>query len=308
MEYDTAGDPMSGCKWTHKTTEKIACELGRVGIRVSPKTIARLLREMKFSLRVNVKRLESGSRKPVDPAVRDRQFRYVEQQRKAYARQGLPVISVDSKGRELIGRFHQNGKSWSREAIEVFDHDFPSDAEGVGLPYGIYDTLRNEALVCLGTTRDTAEFAVDAIRTWWMKAGRIHYREAEEILILADGGGSNGYRTRLWKYQLQTAFCNRIGLKVRICHFPPGTSKWNPIEHRVFPFISANWAGEPLVSHEFMLKRLRTTKTKTGLRVRACLFDKKYEKGIKISNEQMRTVALKRYRVNPLWNYSIVPA
>ena len=308
MEYDTAGDPVSGCKWTHKTTEKIASQLARVSIHVSPNTVAKLLKEMNFSLRVNTKLLESGSRKPVDPAVRDRQFRYIEQQRRDYARQGLPVISVDTKSRELIGRFHQKGQCWSREAIKVLDHDFPSDAQGVGIPYGVYDVLRNEALICLGTSRDTAQFAVDAIRLWWMKAGRLHYSTADEILILADCGGSNGYRLRLWKHQLQVAFCNRLGLKVRICHYPPGTSKSNPIEHRVFSFITANWAGEPLVNHEFMLKRIRTTRTNTGLRVRACLIDREYEKGIEISTDQMRQVALKRYRVNPAWNYSISPS
>jgi hypothetical protein len=308
MRYDTAGDPVSGCKWTHKTTEKIAHQLRRAGIHVSPKTVAKLLKEMKFSLRVNVKRMESGSRKPLDPAVRDRQFRYIKRQRLSYAGQGLPVISIDSKCRELVGLFHRKGKSWCREAIEVFDHDFPSTAEGVGIPYGIYDTTRNEALVCLGTSYETSEFAVDSIRMWWRKVGRLHYPDAKEVLILADCGGGNGYRVRLWKYQLQKAFCNPLGLKAKICHYPPGTSKWNPIEHRVFPFISANWAGEPLISHEFMLKRIRTTETKTGLRVRACLIDKQYKKKIKISDGQMRQLTLKRYRVHPKWNYSICPA
>ena len=308
MEYETAGDPVSGCKWTRKTTEKIARQLRRAKIYVSPKTVARLLKEMKFSLRVNVKTIESGSRKPLDPKHRDRQFRYIKRQRQDYARRGLPVISVDAKKRELIGSFRKNGRTWSRNGIEVLDHDFPSDAQGVGISYSIYDTRRNRGFVCVGTSYDTAEFAVDAIRRWWLKEGRRHYRDAEEILILADCGGSNSYRTRLWKYQLQIALCDRVGVKVRLCHYPPGTSKWNPVEHRLFSFISNNWAGHPLVSYECMLNFIRTTKTKIGLRVRACLIEKRYKKGIKISDDQMRQVALKRYRVNPNWNYSITPS
>jgi len=308
MEYETAGDPVSGCKWTRRSTEKIAQQLGRAGVHVSPKTVGRLLKDMDFHLRVNVKILESGSRKPPDPEQRNRQFHYVQQQRRDYVRRGLPVISVDTKSRELIGPFHQAGRTWSRDAIEVLDHDFPSDAQGIAIPYGIYDTIRNTGFVSVGTTRDTAEFAVDAIRAWWLQAGRAHYPDAEEILLLADCGGSNGYRTRLWKYQLQVAFCDRVGLKVRVCHYPPGASKWNPIEHRLFSHISANWAARPLVSYETVLKSIRATTTTIGLRVRAHLNGKQYQKGIKVSDDQMRRVCLKHYRVNPDWNYSIAPA
>ena len=308
MVYETAGDPISGCKWTAKSTEKIARELSRAGCRVSPKTVARLLKEMNFSLRVNVKMLESGQSKPIDPQIRDRQFRYIKRQRLEYARKGLPVISVDTKARELIGRFHHSGRCWSRERIDVFDHDFPSDADGVGIPYGIYDTVRNEGFVSVGISRDTACFAVDAIRSWWTKAGSTHYRHADAILILADCGGSNSYRTRLWKYQLQTDLCNRSALRVKVCHYPPGTSKWNPIEHRLFPFVSANWAAQPLVSYEAMLKRIRATRTETGLRVRALLNNKEYQTGIKVSDAQMQQIALTPARVHPQWNYSIAPA
>lgn len=308
MEYETAGDPVSGCKWTRRSTEKIAQQLGRAGIHVSPKTVGRLLKDMDFHLRVNVKILESGSRKPPDPEQRDRQFHYIQQQRRDYARRGLPVISVDTKSRELIGQFHQTGRTWSRDAIEVLDHDFPSDAQGVAIPYGIYDTTCNTGFVSVGTTRDTAEFAVDSIRAWWLQAGRAHYPDAEEILLLADCGGSNGYRTRLWKYQLQVGFCDRIGLTVRVCHYPPGASKWNPIEHRLFSHISANWAARPLVNYETVLKSIRASTTTTGLRVRAHLNGKQYQKGIKVPDDQMRRVCLKHYRVNPDWNYSIAPA
>jgi hypothetical protein len=308
MEYETAGDPVTGCKWTRKSTEKIAQELARTNIRVSPNTVARLLKDMNFSLRVNVKILESGSRKPQDPEKRDQQFKYIRRQRRECTQRNIPVISVDTKSRILLGRFHQKGRRWGQDPIKVLDHDFPSDAQGVAIPYGIYDTNRNEGFVCVGVSRDTGQFAVEAIRTWWLKSGQNIYPQAEEVLVLADGGGSNGHRIRLWKHQLQTAFCDRVGLKVRVCHYPPGASKWNPIEHRLFSFVSKNWEAEPLINYERVLKTIRTTKTKTGLRVRACIIDKKYETGIKISDDQMQQVNLKRYPVNPEWNYTITPS
>lgn len=308
MEYETAGDPVSGCKWTRKTTAKIAKELRRNGIDVSAKTVARLLKKMNFSLRVNVKTLESGLTNPPAPELRNQQFLYIKRKRSEYSNKRMPVISVDTKSRELIGKFHRSGRKWDRQATEVFDHDFPSDADGVAIPYGIYDTCRNEGFVCVGTTRDTGEFAVDAIRTWWLKVGQNHYPDADEILILADAGGSNGYRLRLWKHQLQVAFCNRTNLNVTVCHYPPGCSKWNPVEHRLFSFISANWQAWPLHSHEHVLKSIRATKTAQGLCVRACLIEKVYERGIKISDAQMRQISLKRSTVLPDWNYSISPS
>lgn len=307
MKHETAGDPVSGCKWTRKTTEKIAKQLSRTGIKVSPNTVGRLLKDMDFSLRVNLKTLESGLSKPPDPRVRNLQYQYIKKQWLDFAKRGMPVISADTKSRELIGLFRKAGRKWSIQPIAVFDHDFPSDCEGVGIPYGVYDVIRNEGLVCVGTSYDTAEFAVDSIRTWWKKAGTIHYPDAEEILILVDCGGSNGYRTRLWKYQLQFVFCNRFGLTARVCHYPPGSSKWNPIEHRMFSFISSNWAGEPLSSYEKMLKFIRTTKTSSGLRIKAALVEKEYRKGIKVLDSQMAQLSLKRSRVRPDWNYSITP-
>jgi len=222
--------------------------------------------------------------------------------------EGLPIISIDTKSRELIGRFHQSGQRWSCEPIEVFDHDFPSTAEGVGIPYGIYDTLRNQGFISIGTSKDTSEFAVDTIRWWWVHIGRSAYPHAEEILIVADGGGSNGYRTRLWKQQLQEQSCNRVGMKVRVCHYPPGASKWNPIEHRLFAHISANWAAQPLESYETMLKYIRATRTDAGLGVRARINRKQYQKGIRVSDFQMLQLHLKHARVNPEWNYIIEPA
>ena len=308
MEYETAGDPISGCKWTRKTTLKIAQQLKRAGIRVSANTVGKLLKQMDFSLRVNLKALESGLSKPPDPRERDLQFRYIRSQIRRYTTQGMPVISVDTKSRELIGLFRQSGRKWTQFQIKVFDHDFPSDSQGIAIPYGIYDLLRNEGFVCVGTSRDTSEFAVDSIRMWWLQAGSSHYPDADRLLILADCGGSNGYRTRLWKHRLNIAFCNRFGLHVKVCHYPPGSSKWNPIEHRMFSFISNNWAAHPLKDYETVLKYIRTTKTTIGLKIRALLNKKHYEKGIKISNQQMQQIALKRYTLRSNWNYSIAPS
>jgi len=308
MEYETAGDPVSGCKWTRKTTAGIARQLRHTGIRVSPGTVGKLLKKMKFSLRMNLKCLESGLSKPPDPRERDLQFRYIHRQIRNYAVQGMPVISVDTKGRELIGPFHRSGRRWSREPIKVFDHDFPSDSQGVAIPYGIYDLSRNEGFVCVGTSRDTSEFSVDSIRRWWLQVGSRHYPHADRLLVLADCGGSNGYRTRLWKHQLQVAFCNRFGLRVKVCHYPPGSSKWNPIEHRMFSFISTNWAGQPLRDYETVLKFIRTTKTTTGLKLRAYLSKKNYLKGKKVSDRKMGQIALQRYTLRPNWNYSICPS
>jgi hypothetical protein len=308
MEHETAGDPVSGCKWSRKTTRKIAKELKRTGIQVSAKTVGRLLKQMNFSLRVNLKTLESGLSKPPDRKQRDQQFLYIRSQRREYTKKQMPVISVDTKSRELIGPFHRAGKKWSCEPIKVFDHDFPSDANGVAIPYGIYDSFRNEGFVGIGTSRDTSMFAVDVISAWWQRLGKKHYSHADTLLILADCGGSNGYRTRLWKYQLQNAFCNRFNMTVKVCHYPPGSSKWNPIEHRMFSFISRNWAAQPLIDYETVLNYISSTKTETGLNIKARLFQKEYLKGIKISEEQMRGISIKRHTLRPHWNYSICPS
>jgi len=308
MEDDTGGDPVRGCKWTHKTTEKAAKALEPADIHVSANTVARLLKQMDYSLRVNLKNLESGLSKPQDPHERDEQFRYIFRQKKEYAAKGQPVISVDTKSRELVGKFCQAGRRWSRQPIEVFDHDFPSDAEGVAIPYGIYDPFRNHGFVCVGTTRDTPQFAVDSISTWWTQVGTKQYTAANYLLVLADCGGSNGYRARLWKNQLQVTLCDRFGLHVKVCHFPPGSSKWNPVEHRLFAPISRNWAAQPLVDHNTVLNFIRHTRTTTGLRICAHLNKKNYPKGIKISDEQMQQINLHRYTTRPQWNYSISPS
>ena len=307
MKYETAGDPAGGCKWTRKTTGKIAKQLKRIGIHVSAKTVGKLLKKMDFSLRVNLKCLESGLRNPPPPRKRNQQFLYIRSQIRDFAAHGLPVISVDTKSRELIGRFYQPGAIWSQAPIRVLDHDFPSDALGVAIPYGIYDFSRNKGFVCVGTSRDTAEFAVDAIRGWWQKIGSIHYPGADRLLILADCGGSNGYRTRLWKDRLQNAFCSHHKLCVKVCHYPPGASKWNPIEHKMFSFISNNWAGRPLSDYETVLKFIRTTKTETGLKIRATLNTKQYQKGIRICDKQMQHINIMHHTQRPDWNYSISP-
>ncbi len=308
MEHDTAGDPVTGCKWTRKTTQKIAKELKRAGIQVSAKTVGKLLKQMNFSLRMNHKTLESGMSKPPDPQQRDRQILYIRSQMRRYTENQMPVISVDTKSRELIGPFHHAGRRWSCEPIKVLDHDFPSDSNGVAIPYGIYDPFRNEGFVGVGTSRDTSEFAVDTISTWWLRIGKKHYPHANILLILADCGGSNGYRTRLWKHQLQHAFCNRFDMKVKVCHYPPGSSKWNPIEHRMFSFISMNWAAQPLVDYETVLNFISSTETEAGLSIKASLIDKEYPKGIKISEGQMRELSIKRHTLRSHWNYSICPS
>jgi len=305
MKYETAGDPVRGCKWTRKTTGKIACELKRLGIGVSANTVGRLLKKMDFRLRRNLKSLESGLRNPPTPHQRDQQFRYIRSRIEDYAANGLPVISVDTKSRELVGPFHQPGRRWCQQPVEVLDHDFPSDANGVAIPYGIYDFLRNEGFVNIGTSRDTAEFAVASIRNWWQMIGSVKYPTADRLLILADSGGSNGYRLRLWKHQLQVSLADRFSLCVRVCHYPPGASKWNPIEHRMFSFISNNWAAHPLTDYETVLKFIRTTKTTAGLKIRATLHKKKYQKGIRIGDKQMKEINLNFYTRQPKWNYSI---
>lgn len=308
MKYETAGDPVSGCKWTRKTTDKIARQLNGMGIRVSANTVGKLLKKLNYSLRKNVKRLESGLRNPPLPHYRDQQFRYIRRQIQDYTANGFPVISVDTKSRELIGPFHQPGRAWSQQPVAVLDHDFPSDAHGLAIPYGIYDFGRNEGFINLGTSRDTSEFAVASISRWWQMIGSSRYPDADTLLILADCGGSNGYRPRLWKHQLQVAFADRFKLFVKICHYPPGSSKWNPIEHRMFSFISNNWAAHPLIDYETVLKFIRTTKTSAGLKIRAALSTKRYQRGIRICDRQMKEINLKNYTQRPKWNYSITPS
>ena len=303
MEHHTAGDPINGLKWTRKTTLKISRELHKAGIVVSPKTVGRLLRSLKFSLRVNHKKV-AGKSSP----FRNQQFEYINRTRRRFERQGWPAISIDTKKRELVGRFKNAGATWETMPVLVKDHDFRTDAVGIAIPWGLYDTQANRGQVCIGTSHDTPAFSVTALAQWWTGAGRRRYPQTKRLLILADCGGSNGARTRAWKYELQTRFCNRFGLTVTVCHYPPGTSKWNPIEHRLFSEISKNWAGQPLESYETVLNFIRTTKTVTGLVVNAALLDGDYPTGIKVPDAQMDEVNLRQHRVLPMWNYTLVPA
>lgn len=224
MEHDTAGDPVSGIKWTRRTTDKVADELRSAGIEVCPNTVAKLLKGLGYRLRSNAKKLNRQK----DPG-RDAQFAYVAAMREAFTQAGLPVVSVDSKHRELVGEFKNPGANWDKEPVLVLDHDFPSDAKGVALPYGVYDVAANHACVSVGTTHDTPDFAVDNLARWWACHGRHRYPEATELLVLADSGGSNGARTRTWKHGLQHRLCDPYGLTVTVCHYPTGASKWNPI-------------------------------------------------------------------------------
>jgi len=302
MEHETAGDPITGLKWTRKTTQKIACELQSLDIFVSRTTVGSLLKQMNFSLKVNHKKLAANSNND-----RDRQFEYIRNRREKFARVGNPIISVDSKKKELVGQFKNPGTVWEREAVAVYDHDFRSLAKGIAVPYGVYNVLANEGHIFVGTSRDTAQFAVDAIEQWWRIQGSQQYPTATDLLILADSGGSNSSRSRLWKSQLQQKLCDRHGINVTVTHYPPGTSKWNPIEHRLFSEISKNWAGKPLDSYETILKYIRTTKTTTGLKIKAEFVRKKYHTGVKVADSRMRELNIVSHKTFPLWNYTLSP-
>jgi hypothetical protein len=266
MERETAGDPISGLKWTRKTTDKIARQLKRLGIAVSRSTVGRLLRQMRYSLRTNRKKISAGS-----TADRDRQFRFLCRQRDRFEKRGDPVLSVDAKKRELIGNFKNPGVKWEPSTTDVNDHDFRSTAKGIGIPYGIYDTQANRGCVFLGTSHETSAFAVSCLRKWWQTEGHKRYPQSAHVLILADTGGSNGAQRGAWKQEIQRQLCDGLGLIVTVSHYPSGASKWNPIEHRLFSQISKNWAAEPLDSYEKALKFIRTTTTTNGLKVTARL-------------------------------------
>ena len=303
MQHDTAGDPMTGLKWTRRTTAKVAAELRCAGLDVGARTVARLLPEMGFSLRVNHKKLSRGS-----PPERDAQFRNIAALREDFTARALPILSVDSKKKEMVGRFKHPGAAWSREPVEVNDHDFRSDAVGMAIPYGVYDLAANRGTVFVGTSHDTPAFAVDSIEAWWRTEGRRRYPHVDHLAILADGGGSNGPTSRVWKHGLQRRLCDRHGLTVTVAHYPPGASKWNPIEHRLFSEISKNWAGHPLDGYPPLLNHIRTTTTATGLTVRARMVRTHYPKGRIITDAQMRKLNLVMDPTLPKWNYTLRPA
>jgi hypothetical protein len=303
IEPDIAGEPQSDKRWLRQSLSKIQEELAeRMEIRVSRETIRQLLDNQKIRLRSNVKRLH-----PKPHPDRDKQFRYLQTQKEAFQQAGWPVISVDTKKKELIGSFYQRGRQWRQEAVAVNTHDFPSYAEGRAVPYGIYDIQKNLGYVAVGRSADTPEFAVEAILWWWQTFGHELYPEAPELLILADGGGSNGYRSRRWKQQLQERFADEFGLTITVCHYPPGASKWNPIEHRLFSQISRTWAGTPLTSFEVLVDGIRTTTTQTGLCIKATLDEKTYEKGLSVSDDEMEALLIEKHDACPAWNYTIRP-
>lgn len=305
MEYETAGDPVTGLKWTKKTTEKIADELRLNGINVCANTVRKLLKKMNYSLRVNHKKKSSTVTVTVDE--RDQQFTYIKDQRKLFSQDSSATISVDTKKRETIGNFKNAGRSWCDKPILVKDHDFRSESDGIAIPYGIYEVLMNIGNIFIGKTYDTPAFAVDSIELWWRLWGKQRYLTSNWLLILADQGGSNSSRSRVWKYLIQQKLCNLHNLSVTVCHYPPGASKWNLIEHRLFSEISKNWAGRPLDSYETMGNYIKTTTTKTGLKVNCHVVDKHYERGEKITDEQMASLCLKKHVVFPMWNYTLFP-
>jgi hypothetical protein len=301
LQDAVAGDPMTGLKWTHKSTRRLSAALHRLGFHACPNTVARLLRARGFSLHACRKQLaETGHRD------RDRQYRYLIRLRRLYLTHGWPVISVDTKKKEWVANFRNPGRCWRRQPRRVLAHDFPSWAEGPAIPYGIYDLARNEGYVVVGTSHDTPTFAVAAIRRWWLAGGRHRYHGAKRLLIEADSGGSNDYRKWGWKVALQ-ALADETGLVITVTHFPPGASKWNPIDHRMFSLISGNWAGEPLTSYETVLKSIRATQSSAGFRCRASLDRKQYEAQHRVLPEERARVRLQRRKVLPEWNYTITP-
>ena len=308
MKDDIAGDPISGLRWTRKTTRNIAEQLQRLDIQVSANTVARLLAKMKFSLRTNRKRIESGFKpKPGHRERRNQQFLNIASQRRQFERAALPVISIDCKKKETVGLFKNAGRTWRRKPQDVLDHDFRSDAIGMAIPYGIYDAQHNTGMVVVGSSRETPAFAVDSVAQWWRLRGRKCYCRADRLLIVCDSGGGNSARSTVWKRDLQTKIANRYDLEITVCHYPPGASKWNPIEHQLFSQISNNWQGVPLNSYETVVKRIRTTTTKPGLKVTATFSSKKYDKGETVHKAEMKSLNLESHKLLPQWNYTIKP-
>ena len=303
VEPTTRGDPESALRWTCKSTRQLAAALGRAGHPVGRQKVSELLAALGYSLQGNRKTREGSEH--VD---RNAQFEHINEQVGAYQRRSQPVISVDTKKKELIGDFKNGGREWrpKGQPEEVRTHDFMDRDLGKVNPYGVYDQTANVGWVSVGTDHDTAEFAVESIRRWWSKMGATCYPHATELLITADCGGSNGYRVRLWKVALQ-ALANETALTVRVCHFPPGTSKWNKIEHRMFSFISLNWRGKPLISHEVVVNLIGNTRTTAGLSIQAELDTTKYPKGVKVSDEDLLKLNLTRDDFHGEWNYSIAP-
>jgi hypothetical protein len=302
---ETRGDPMSPLRWTLKSTSKLAAELTERDHPVSARKVAALLKEADYSLQSNRKKNEGGNH--VD---RDAQFRHINARVTTTQGRGQPVVSVDAKKKELVGDFKNNGREWQRkgrpELVRVYDFIDKAPDKGRVTPYGVYDLTANEGWVSVGTDHDTARFAAQTIGKWWREMGQARYPGATELMITADGGGSNSSRCRLWKTALQE-LADATGLVLNVCHFPPGTSKWNKIEHRLFCHVTQNWRGKPLVSHDLIVKLIGNTTTSTGLKVKAALDTQRYESGIKVTDEELKAVRIKRDDFHGEWNYSISP-
>jgi hypothetical protein len=302
LQEDTAGDPMGRRKlWTGKRLRQISAELAHLGIGVCPNTVRRLLRQLDYGLHANAKRLSAAC------PGRDEQFTYMAEEKRQFLQRGLPIISVDTKKKELIGNFKNPGQVWSQQATPVSDHDFRSQGLGMAIPFGIYDPVRNAGSVFVGTSHDTPQFAAQNIARWWLGTGRKHYPAAAHLLILADSGGSNGARVRMWKWALQEQVADRFGLAVTVCHFPTGASKWNPIEHRCFSEISKHWAGQPLDTYETLVSLIGSTTTQTGLQIQSQLITTHYPTKLKVSDREMQMINLDRHSILPAWNYTISP-
>ncbi len=319
MEYETAGDPITGLRWTCKTTEKIAMELTAEGINICAVTVGRILRNLDYSLKSNSKKISNGGKKLTseERQKRNSQFEYIEFMRKKNRVENNPSISCDTKKKELIGNFKNNGTRYKKHADLVYDHDFLTYCIGKAALYGIYDLSKNDGFVVIGKflkevkknkflSADTPEFAVEAIESWWVAKGRKSY-SSNKLLIFVDGGGSNGSRCHMWKIKIQEILCNKYNLEVTVCHYPPGASKWNPIEHRLFSEISKNWKGTPLVDYETVYNYTKTTKTKTGLTVDAIMENKQYKTGIKAEKKDIDSLNILRHEINSSWNYTIFP-
>ena len=303
VESTTRGDPRSPLRWTCKSTRRLADELLGCGHRVSRTTVHDLLEQLGYSLQSNRKNKEGGSHPD-----RDAQFDYINRQAKLFQRLGQPVVSVDTKKKGLVGDFKNGGREWRPKGRpeEVRVHDFQDPALGKAIPYGVYDVAANRGWVSVGGDHDTAEFAVATLGRWWSMMGWRLYPHAAELLVMADGGGSNGSRNRLWKVAL-ARMARETGLRIKVCHFPPGTSKWNKIEHRMFCHMTQNWRGRPLVSHEVIVNLIGSTTTAKGPEIRAELDRKAYPKGKKVTDEELARVKIRRARFHGNWNYTILP-
>jgi hypothetical protein len=304
VEPTTRGEPDSPLRWTCKSAPELARTLREMGHQVSGRTVIRLLHEMGYSLQANAK-LNEGKQHP----DRNAQFAYLNEQVKLHQAAGAPVLSVDTKKKELVGEFKNGGREWQPkgqpEAVNV--HDFPSQSVGKAIPYGIYDISRNSGWVSVGIDHDTASFAIETLRRWWLGEGRFTYAGAGQLLVCADGGGSNDCRSRLWKVEL-TRFARETGLEITVCHLPPGTSKWNKIEHRMFAHISMNWRGRPLTSHQAVVELIGATTTRQGLRIHAELDPGAYPTGRQVSDEDLAAIPLFRHDFHGEWNYTLSPA